>query len=289
MHRVGTFALAAVFAASIAGLACSVEPKLPAPEPPSPQSPALPVYETFESSADAMREVLLMRPAIIGVGEVHQQKGSPSTRSALRRFTEDMLAPLQGKATDLIAETWMVTGKCGAAEVQVTVDVEATTRRPENTETEVVKLLKAAKSRGMQPHILEVHCSQYDRLLGKGKKVEYDALLSLITDGLTAKATKIWRSSPGRKKTIVLYGGALHNDLLPLKELKRYAYAPALRRLSNGAFIELDLYVPELVEGDPAMKNQKWYSLLGQASGEKVILVKRGKGSFVLIMRKGIR
>ena len=134
-------------------------------------------------------------------------------------------------------------------------------------------------------------CSEYDRLLGKGNKVEYDTLLKLISDGLTAKAKQIWQKKVAarKRKLIVLYGGALHNDLEPLEELRGYTYAPALQRLSKGRYVELDLYVPEWVQDDPVMKNHKWYPLLSHTTTKQVILVKKGEASFLLLMRRGIQ
>ncbi len=81
--------------------------------------------------------------------------------------------------------------------------VETTIKRPEVTESAVVKLLKRAKGAGIRPHILEVGCDDYKQLLGAGK-VDYAKLLGMITKHLRGKAellVKVRAQKPAAAKT----------------------------------------------------------------------------------------
>jgi hypothetical protein len=63
--------------------------------------PSLPRYWVEPSAAAGLARMLeQVKPRVLGVGEVHLA-GRPKVRSALSRFTEDMLAGLDGRATDL--------------------------------------------------------------------------------------------------------------------------------------------------------------------------------------------
>ena len=70
---------------------------------------------TFSSPKDAFAYVLAMRPQILGVGEYHELKGAPKVPSAIKHFTNDALPILDGGATSLVVETWMLNGRCGHA------------------------------------------------------------------------------------------------------------------------------------------------------------------------------
>ena len=50
--------------------------------------------------------------------------------------------------------------------------------------------------------------------------------------------------------------------------------------------MEVDLYVPELIEGDTVLSNEAWYPLLKEAREDEVILIRRDLRSYILILRK---
>jgi hypothetical protein len=253
----------------------------------------------FDTPAAALREVLRRTtPRVVGVGEYHQKTRTVNVRSAVRRFAEQMLPAIGAETSDLIIETWVTEGRCGDDEKRVVKNVEKTTERPAATEDEVLTLLKRAKQLGVQPHILKVNCADY-KLLLDGGKVDYDKLLSMITRHLRRTATQILaaRAKPsghdaglaGSRRMVVLYGGALHNDLYPVEGLEGYSYAEALQKQSGDRYVELDLYVPELIEGDKTLSAEPWYPLLRLASPTRVLLIERGEGSFILVLQRGQR
>ncbi|MBI5543920.1 MAG: hypothetical protein HY901_08545, partial [Deltaproteobacteria bacterium] len=84
----------------------------------------------FDTPAKAMSVVLETRPLVLGIGEYHEVEGGPKVKSALKRFTETLLPLLKGKASDLIAETWVTLGHCGKVEKATTQQIERETERP---------------------------------------------------------------------------------------------------------------------------------------------------------------
>ena len=56
-------------------------------------------------------------------------------------------------------------------------EVEEVTERPAETENETVKLLKDAKARGVQPHILDVKCEDYEALFDEKGEMDFLKML----------------------------------------------------------------------------------------------------------------
>ena len=111
--------------------------------------PACTPCAVVASPLAGFQRVLERKPAILAVGEYHEVTGAPKVPSAIARFTKDLLPALKGKVTSLVVETWMLNGKCGAAEKQATAAVAKTTQRPDSTEDEVLHqhLLRTAACR----------------------------------------------------------------------------------------------------------------------------------------------
>ncbi len=251
----------------------------------SPGSVALlpaPTATLYPTAAAALRAVLKSEPRVVAVGEFHQTKATARIPSALKRFTREMLAPLrEAGATDLVVETWITTGTCGEVEKKAVAQVEKTTRRPARTEDEVVTLLRRAKHAGMEPRILQVACKDYQAMVG-GAEVDFDRLLRLTRDQLEVQI-RVALARPG-SRMVVSYGGALHNDLEPSPEIAPYAFGPAVSGAVGGRYLELDLYVPELVEKNPSVRAQPWFKIYRRAyrSGQ-VTLVRRSESSFAIV------
>ncbi|HEY3356847.1 MAG TPA: hypothetical protein VGQ83_26585 [Polyangia bacterium] len=275
----------------------------PAPAPASaPASQPLPVaasqprYRAFATPAEALAEILRTRPQIIAFGEYHQQAGAARVPSALKRFTQQMLATLAGLASDVIVETWAPEGSCGEVEREVVKDVKKTTKRPKATEDEVGTLFVALRTYAIQPHFLKVSCDEYRLLLG-GARVDYDQLLRLLTrklvvaamtarterDRKLAAAAAEGRLRPGTRRLVAIYGGALHNDLFPSAGTEAWTFGAYLWRATRGRYVEVDLYVPEWVRADTSLASEPWYPLLRHAGPRTTLLITRGPGSFIVI------
>jgi hypothetical protein len=218
------------------------------------------------SAAAAVAELVGGDAGVVAFGEIHQDAATAGIRSSLARFTDEILPVLAPRAAHLIVETWVARGDCGAAEQRVTEDIAATTERPPETENEIVRLLRRARESGIAPHILEVPCAEYRALAGQGQGqgetggVDYDRLLTFTGRALAdaIRRAALLPRPPGRPLVLV-YGGALHNDLHPVPALAAYSFGPEIHAYMRGAYREIDLFVPELVERLPAMRAERWY------------------------------
>jgi hypothetical protein len=265
----------------------------PAPAPPPVVAPA-PVVAS--SAAAALSAWLGDAAGVVAFGEVHQDAATTSTRSSLARFADDILPALAPRASHLIVETWMTTGECGKVETKVTEDIARTTERPKETESEIVRLLRHAKEAGVAPHVLAVTCEEYASLTGggkgkrKGKGVDYDRLLKLTEKHLeTAIRQALLLPRTPERPLVLVYGGALHNDLYPARGLEAYAFGPAIFALEHGDYREVDLYVPEFLERLEAMRAEAWFGAWKAFGRERetVVIPRSDRSTIVVFPRSG--
>jgi hypothetical protein len=108
----------------------------------------------FDTSADALKELLRRQPRakVLAFGEVHEQTGGSKATPAIRRFADEMLAAVPAPG-ELIVETWVEKTSCGEVAKVVTKQVGEMTKRPETTETDIMRLLRLGKERGLRPHV----------------------------------------------------------------------------------------------------------------------------------------
>jgi hypothetical protein len=241
-----------------------------------------PTAVAYPSAAAAVQTLLAGRPRVVAFGEYHQQKKTAKIPSALSRFTREILPVLADSgATDLVAETWIATGSCGEIERKAVAQVDKTTERPAHTEKEVVTLLRRAKEKGLQPRILQVACEDY-QALSAGGRMDFERLLRLTRDQLELQI-RVALQRPG-SRLVVNYGGALHNDLHPSAEWAPYAFGEAVARAVDGHYLEVDLYVPEYIERDRAIRREPWYAQYRAASRPGgAVLIARGPASYALV------
>src|SRR5438105_8957094 len=72
----------------------------------------------FASPSEIVSELLSRKPRVMAFGEYHQIEGGAPVASAVKRFGDQMLASVAPSASDLVLETWVTEGKCGAVETQ---------------------------------------------------------------------------------------------------------------------------------------------------------------------------
>jgi hypothetical protein len=240
----------------------------------------------FDTPAKAFAEVIAEKPLILGIGEVHQTKETLAVRSALKRFTESMLPGLKLRASDLIAETWIPDGECGAEEEKAVEQIEETTQRPVETEDELVTMLKRTRELGVLPHVLQVSCERYRALLDAQGELDEEKLLKLVTELLLDKTRQLFERNQAResKRMVVIYGGAIHNDVIPNPDYAEYSYGRELDTIADGKYIELDLYVPELIAGDEDFKKEPWFPYFEKhASKTKTLLIHTRPSTYLLV------
>jgi len=223
---------------------------------------------------------------VIGFGELHSRTDRAQVTSSLSHFTTDALPALKDKLSDLVVETWITDPHCGSAAQEATTKVTVTMRRPVETKSEIARLADAARAASIQPHAMHLTCDDYSRIAPPGKDVQVEAMLDHTTRelGLNASDAVTHRDAePNHRPWIAVYGGALHNDRFPDDAVAEWSYAKKVDDVSANHFVEIDLIVPELAEGDDALKKQPWFPVVAQA-GTKHQVWKRGERSFVIVL-----
>jgi len=244
-----------------------------------------PVAESFPSTAAAVSAFLGDTTGVVAFGELHQTAKTAAIRSTLARFTDEILPLIAPRTAHLIVETWVSNGSCGETEKHVTADVARTTERPAETENEIVRLLRRAKELGVAPHVLDVGCQEYRSLVGASGGVDYDRLLTITGQHLgRAIQQALALPRPVDRPLVVVYGGALHNDLRPDPALAAYSFGPAIDAVTNGAYREIDLYLPELVRTLPSLRAEPWYRVWQRAPRRPgALMIRRGPRSAIVL------
>ena len=246
---------------------------------------ARPEPRFFASGAEIASRLLARRPRVLALGEYHQLASGPKVPSSVKRFADEMLATVAPAASDLTVETWVTEGRCGETETNTVAKVEKTIQRPETTEDELVTLLRRAKVDGIQPHILKLSCAEYADIQPKNGEIDYAKLLDVVTKQLQRTIEATLRRAPANR-TVVVYGGALHNDVHPKRELARYSYASAIMKQVGGRYLEVDLYVPEYIAGDRELSREPWFVAWSRAQAAhpgQPALIERGPSSYIVI------
>ena len=283
--------------AALAG-AVSVAAAVAARPGAAPGSPRLAWFDTPNAAVAAALSGFA--GGVVAFGELHQTSATVGIPSALRRFTDGIFPPLAGRFSHLVIETWRTTGRCGADERAVTADVERTTERPAQTESEIEALIRVAYERGVVPRILSISCADYQSMRGDhGGAVDYDRTLRITARALETAIVRglgparsmgeaggrpdVAAPAPG-PRFVGVYGGALHNDLHPEPELAAYSFAPRVLAATLGKLVEIDLVVPEYASSSVPVRAQPWWRLYARGPRPgATALITRDPRSFVVI------
>jgi hypothetical protein len=276
------------------GAACSSKKDAPpAPRDAAPRAKApvdadlgLPPHHNAPDLAAAIRELVTPDVRVLGVGEIHQRVDRPSAaRSALARFTDDVLPVVAGRASDLVIETWQPDKNCGGKAEAATAQVEATMQRPASTKSELATLVEHARAAKIQPHPMRLTCDDWTTVAPPGQEIDYAAMLAIVTRELGRIATAASEHSP--TKLVITYGGAMHNDLFPNAGLEDWSFAvgpEGVDAATDHHYLELDLYVPEYAAEDKFSQAEPWFPLLAQTGPDHVVVIERGPRSFVVLL-----
>ncbi len=245
----------------------------------------------YDSAAAALGAILdESKPLIVAFGESHAQKGGEQVRSTTARFTEELLPAFEGKASALVLELWAGDSKCGKEKVKAVEQKQkvVTEKQAEGNQSEFVKLGEKSRALGVVPFLLKPSCEEYDRV----KAAKDDAvlvMLDVITSNMKARATALFeetaKKAPG--KQVLLYGGALHNDVAPKKEREAWSFAADLDRLAPGRYVEVDLIVPEFIKDSESWKSMPWFAAYDRgAMGSRVVLITVAPRSYAVVFAR---
>ncbi len=235
-------------------------------------------HREVATTADAIALILdeNPEPLVYAIGEYHQTRNAIAATSPLARFTREIVGLLEPRADHLVVEAWLDASCWGKTADQVV----AATGRTKTTEMEVLRLMQRSQRLHLQTHTLPMTCIEYDAVVDASGHVDFLLLLELITE----KLAETTRSLLAKDRAVIVYGGALHNDLYPRWPLDSLSYAKSLSDQLGGKVLEIDLVVPEVVAGMSMIRSEPWFPLLGRASPHRVLVWQRGPGSYVVIL-----
>lgn len=238
----------------------------------------------FATPQAAFEHALSGTPRVIALGEAHAQRDAPKVKSTTRRFAEELLPGLAGRASDLVIELLTTNGSCGGAVEKDVAERQKPVTEPQSSanQNQYVTLGSVAKKLGIAPHALVPECSELEAVTKAGEG-DIERLLVLIAD-VTVRETEKLVTSSDSKQAIVLYGGALHNDVEPRPGREAWSYGPRLTKRVDGRYVEIDLVVPEFVKPTPVWQALPWYAAFEAVPpGPETILYQPSPSSFVLI------
>jgi hypothetical protein len=245
----------------------------------------------YDSPVDAFLHAIGSGPLVLAIGEVHAPRGA-TVPSAARRFTDTLLPLLAGRASDLLLELMMPPGSCvdASAEARAKQSV-VTSRQADTNQGEYVEMGERARSLGIVPDMLRPTCGHLAMMRGDpGDAV--DAALVTIARLTASQAERLVLRNAGSDadsgKIVVVYGGALHNDLDPPPAKARYSYAPELDAFTHGRVVAVDLVVPEFMGDDEIWRALPWTAAYDvERLGAKTTLFRTGDRSYVLVFARG--
>jgi hypothetical protein len=237
-------------------------------------------HREVATTAQAIEMILAENPGprVFAIGEYHESRNAIAAESPLARFTRVIIALLEPRAQHLVVEAWLDASCWGSRDANG--EIRDATNRPPSTQMEVMKLVRRSQRAGLIAHTLPMTCIELDAVRDASGHLDFLLLLELVTE----KLAEVTRGLVESGASVIVYGGALHNDLYPRWPLDELSYAKPLARDLGGHVLEIDLVVPEVVAPMPMIRSEPWFPLLGRASPNRVLVWQRGPSSYVVIL-----
>lgn len=248
----------------------------------------------FGTPEEALRAVLAdTDPLVLAVGEAHAQKGTEAIASATKRFTTTLLPILAPRTSDIVVELWAPNPACKREVAQVaSAQKPVTTAQAASNVNEYDALGTRAKALGTTPWLLRPTCEDFKAINEAGEGA-VSVMLGLVKSLTAGQVRRLLARSAGAEagapRTVVAYGGMMHNDVAPAAAMKAYSFAEELSEATGGRYVELDLVVPEYVRPTAIWQALPWYATheaLGGADEARATLYQTGARSFVLVFAK---
>ena len=234
-------------------------------------------FQAYPDAKTAMAAVIAEAgPAkVYAVGEYHPTRLAKNARAPVTWFGQ-LLDLLRTRSRHLVLEAWLDDG-C-ASKKSLEAQVAQTTGRGPSTDLDAL-VMKSANQR-IVPHGLAMTCIEQGALFDGRGGLDVFRLLELITTKLQATTLPLVAND----RAVIVYGGALHNDLYPRWQLESLSYAVPLQEALGGGVVEIDLVVPEIIAPMAMVRSEAWFPLIGQSAPDRALVWKRGPHSFVVIL-----
>lgn len=234
-------------------------PASPAPDPALPQETACAQLRctSYPTAAAALLAALTDDVSVVGFGEAHAPS-SFSGRTTAQRFAEDLLPTLAPRSRRLLVELLAPPSGCEKPRQAVQAESNAITEgQAEQNQDDYLALGHTARKLGIVPDILRPSCAEMRAIAAA--EVRVLAIMETIAT-LSLTATERFLAEPKTERPLVLlYGGALHNDIAPREHLETWSYGPRLSAHTEGRYVEVDLVVPELMQDTESWQKFLWY------------------------------
>lgn len=222
----------------------------------------------------------------MAIGEAHAQAGVSGIHSSTRRFAEQLLPLLAGKAKHLVIE--LLVANCKAKTVERVTQTQKPVTEPQakSNQNEFLTLGKYAQQLGIEPQALTPSCAEYDSVAAAGED-GVARLLTLVAQRTESAVQALLAEPDASGEPILTYGGALHNDLSPAPGQESWSFGPQLAVASHGRYVELDLIVPEFVKDTEVWRKMPWFRAFDREHlTHETLLYRPGASSYVLIFPK---
>ena len=235
-------------------------------------------FQAYPDAKTAMAAVIAEAgPAkVYAVGEYHSTRLAKTARAPVVWFGQ-LLDLLRSRSRHLVLEAWLDDGCASKAALEA--QVAQTTGRSGPSRDLDALMMKSANQR-IVPHGLAMSCIEQGALFDGRGGLDVVRLLELITTKLEATTLPLVAND----RAVIVYGGALHNDLYPRWQLDSLSYAVPLQEALGGGVVEIDLVVPEIIAPMAMVRGEAWFPLIGQSAPDRALVWKRGPHSFVVIL-----
>ncbi len=221
---------------------------------------------------------------MLAFGEAHTPAGFQGT-STVARFTRDVLPALAPRASYLLVELLSPPKGCEPARAAVQKESNAVTSGQASTnQSEYIALGTRARELGLTPDILRASCADLEAIQKAGE-LGVDVMMQTIARLTTERVKEMLQSTTSGRPLVLLYGGALHNDLHPRPGFEAWSYASAARDAASGRYVEVDFVLPALVQDTPSWRKFAWYDAYSRLAPSALpALLPAGAGSYALVL-----
>jgi hypothetical protein len=241
----------------------------------------------YDSLLEAFRDAIADDPRVVSIGEAHAPRGAEVASSA-KRFIDALLPALAGRASDLLVELMNPPAGCAARVAEVKKQQEVvTSRHSPADQNEYVAMGEAARKIGIVPDLLRPSCDDMAAIEDAGEEGIERSLETIerLTEKKVRELVDRDARTPGDEaKIVVTYGGAIHNDPAPSPERRAWSFGPAIDAYVGGRYVDVDLYVPQFIDGSDAWKKLPWYAHYDPAKlGAKTTMFRVRERSYVIV------
>jgi hypothetical protein len=145
---------------------------------------------------------------------------------------------------------------------------------------------EAARKLGIVPDLLRPSCADLRAIDDAEDPIDASlrTIERLTREKVNALLDRNARTRGDEGKVVVTYGGAIHNDRDPPAERRAWSFGPALDQSTGGRYVEVDLFVPEFMDGSDSWKSLPFYGVYDEVKlGAKTTMFHVRDRSYVIV------